>query len=41
VRLLRADEDVFALVEERCEPGNELFFLALTRTAQFSPYEFL
>jgi streptomycin 6-kinase len=27
VRLLRADEEVFALVEERCEPGNELWDL--------------
>ncbi len=27
VRLLRTDEEVFALVEERCEPGNELWDL--------------
>lgn len=29
VRLLRADERVFALVEERCEPGNTLWDLAV------------
>jgi streptomycin 6-kinase len=27
VRLLRADEEVLALVEERCEPGNDLWDL--------------
>jgi streptomycin 6-kinase len=29
VRLLRADEAVFAMVEERCDPGNDLWDLSV------------
>jgi streptomycin 6-kinase len=29
VRLLRYDEEVFALVEERCEPGGDLWELSV------------
>jgi streptomycin 6-kinase len=34
VRLLRADEEVFALVEERCEPGNDLWDLPVNEGNQ-------